>query len=213
MNLVLFLIFSIPLQRADTILARCIAKWEKVKDYQCLLESYIRKGERKEERTYEYYYLKPGWIKMKIIKGENKGASVLYNPFKKKVRAKKGGILGIIKLTFDPTDKKVVSIRGHRVDQSSFDYHLNRWRRYMQENWIVGVREDTLDGNPSWLLEARGVDSIEFHGTTREILWLDKESLFPLGFDQFDRDGILIHRVRIRNLEINTGLKEEDFKL
>ena len=103
------------------------SSFDSIQDYTCILESFIRKGDKTEERTYEYRYMKPGWVYMKILEGDNKGAVVIYNPKTEKVRARKGGILGSIKLTFDPTDKKVLSIRGHRVDESHIGAILNRW--------------------------------------------------------------------------------------
>jgi len=157
--------------------------------------------------------MKPGWVRMKIIKGDNKGAVVVYNPETKKVRAKKGGILGVVKLTFDPTNKRVVSIRGHRVDRSHFGAILDRWEDYFKRAEVNYRRVSKFEGREGYLFEAIKCDTSKYQGTYRELLWLDRKTYLPLGFEQFNEKGILIHRVIYRKTKINVGLKEEDFSL
>jgi outer membrane lipoprotein-sorting protein len=187
--------------------------WAGINDYTCIIESYIRKGEKEEIRTYDYRFMKPGWVRMKIIKGDNKGAVVVYNPTTKKVRARKGGILGVVKLTFDPTHKRVVSIRGHRVDRSHFGAILERWEDYFKRAEVEYKGVGDFEGKEGFLFEALNCDTLKYHGTYRELLWLDKNTHLPMGFEQYDEGGTLIHRVIYREIKWNVGLNEEDFKL
>ena len=189
------------------------SSFDRIQDYTGILESFIRKGDKTEERTYEYRYMKPGWVYMKILEGDNKGAVVIYNPKTEKVRARKGGILGAIKLTFDPTDKKVLSIRGHRVDESHMGAILNRWLDYLARARVEFKGDTAVEGLKGLLLEATGCDTAKYHGTWKEILLLDPDNHLPVLIEQFDSSGELIHRVRIKDLKLNRGLKEEDFRL
>lgn len=188
-------------------------EWDNVDDYTCIIESYIRKGDKEEIRTYDYKFMKPGWVRMKIIKGDDMGAVVVYNPEINKVRAKKGGILGIVKLTLDPSNKRVVSIRGHRVDNSHFGAILKRWEDYLKKAEVSYKGLNEFEGREGHFFEALKCDTLKYHGTYRELLWLDRDTHLPLGFEQFDGNGILIHRVIYENTKINVRLKKEDFKL
>ncbi|MCD6087527.1 MAG: DUF1571 domain-containing protein [Candidatus Hydrothermae bacterium] len=209
-----FMIASLYAFQADSgPIVKLKSSFDSILDYTCILESFVRKGDKKEVRTYEYRYMKPGWVYMKILKGDNKGAVVIYNPETGKVRARKGGILGAIKLTFDPTDKKVLSIRGHRVDESHMGAILNRWLDYLTRAKVEYKGETTVDSLKGPLLEATECDTAKYHGTWKEILLLDADNHLPVLIEQFDRSGKLIHRVRIKDLKLNTGLKKEDFKL
>ena len=186
--------------------------WDSLRDYTCTVESYERLKDKEDFHRYEFRYLKPGWIWMKVIEGSNKGGQVSYNPFTKKVKGKKGGILGIIKLTLDPWDRRVTSIRGYRVDQSDWGTQLKRWEEYVNQ-YRIEVSEDTLDGEPVYILHATGIDPKKYDEAVEETLWLSKKLHLPLKLEAKNEKGVVFHRVRYRKVRINVGLKEEDFKI
>jgi len=76
---------------AQSFYGRAWQAWQGVKDYTCILSSYNRLGDKEEYKTYEYWYLKPGYVRMKVIKGKGKGGEVFYDPHRDKVRGHKGG--------------------------------------------------------------------------------------------------------------------------
>ena len=73
--------------------------------------------------------------------------------------------------------------------------------------------DTAVEGLKGLLLEATGCDTAKYHGTWKEILLLDPDNHLPVLIEQFDSSGELIHRVRIKDLKLNRGLKEEDFRL
>jgi hypothetical protein len=125
---------GVPQSKAREIYDGALKAWEGVKDYTCIMESYNRLGDKEEYKTYEYWYLKPGYIRMKVIKGKGKGGEAYYDPKLNKVRGHKGGFFSFVKLTLKPDDKRVTSIRGVRIDQTTFGYILGQLKPYMDAN-------------------------------------------------------------------------------
>lgn len=183
-------------------------KLDSIHDYTCIINSYVRKGDKEEHRLYDYKFMRPGWVRMKIIKGEDKGAELLYSPRTGKVTGRKGGILSFIKLTFEPSHPRVTTIRGHMVNESHFIAIWERWKAYRKLYKPILKETET-----EYILEVEGVNPEKYRGTYREILRIDRKSLLPLGFEQYSKDGVLIHKVVYSKIVVNPGLKLEDFKM
>lgn len=178
-----------------------------INDYTCTLRSYERKNSKEQSRVYEYRYLKPGWVWMKIIEGDNKGAVVGYNPNTRKVRAHKGGILSLIKITTTPEDNRVKSLRGHRIDQSDFLSVLERMTRASSEAESTFVESI----NTFWVLRILNIaNPEEFLGASTLVFTVDKNTLLPVMVEEFDANNDLIKRVEYKNIKIDVGLSTSD---
>ncbi|MCD6594839.1 DUF1571 domain-containing protein [bacterium] len=184
------------------------AKWEQISDCTSRMESYTKLGKQEQNQTIDYYFLKPNWIRMKIVDGDNIGAEIVYNPIDKIIKAKAGGILGFITVKFSPDNPRVQSIRGHRIDHNNIGYIVNRWRKYL-ETYNVSISND----DSTITLNAVGIDTSKYYGAYSENITIDSKTYFPIHFEQFDISGQLIHRVIISNVQINVGLKRDFFDI
>ncbi len=192
----------------DSLLTALQTKLEGIRDYTCVLESYERLGDREIRRTYDYKYMEPGWVKMRITAGDNKGARLSYNPDLGKVRAAKGGILGAIKISVTPDNKRVRSLRGGRVDRSGWPEVLKEFRQLLTTADTAWVS----DSAGLWVLHLVGVRA-ELPDVHRVEVFVQQTDTLPLGYDEYDAQGTLVHRVRYREIQVNVGLKREDFNL
>ncbi len=192
----------------DRVLQAVEHKLQSIQDYTCTLESYERLGKKEIRRTYAYQYLKPGWVKMVITAGDSKGARLAYNPDLGKVRAAKGGILGAIKISVSPENKRVRSLRGGRVDRSGWPEVLREFQKLAQTADSVWVK----DSSGLWMLEMQGVKAEQPDVFRVRVLVNPADSLL-VGYDEYDAQGSLVHRVRYRDIRINQGLTKEDFHL
>ena len=174
--------------------------------------SHVVKGKQVDDRVYDYRFMKPKWIYMKVVEGKNKGAVIVYNPETKMIRGHRGGILSIIKLTLKPTDKRVVSIRGHRADETDFGTILSRLTEYINDTLAQYKGIDKVDNTPAWVIEANGIDSLRYYGAVREVLWIGLDG-YPLKFEHYNKDGILIYRVIYKDLKVDVPIDSKTFKL
>ncbi len=197
----------------DTLFQHIHEQWESLSDYTCVLETYSKKGEDEQASTIEQKFLKPKWIRMQITEGDGKGSIGVYNPVTKKVRGCKTGILKIIVLTLEITDSRVSSIRGHRIDQGDCLTLVERLDAYRESGEITSIEHTTYDGKPSYLFKATVEDTSELWGAKKENIWLSEDTFFPLRSEQRLGDNTIVHFSTYRDIHINMGLTEEDFKL
>ncbi len=202
-------VFSVSFARVSPadVVDSLSAEWAQVSDCFARLSSFTAAGDKTQRQTMDYYYVRPGWIYMKITDGKGKGSRILYNPQTEQVLVRPGGLLGGIKLKFSPDNPRVQSIRGHRIPENNIGYMISRWRYYLN-NCRVSLQQT----DSTIILEAVGADTSLYHGTYREILIWDKSNFFPLHFEQYDRAGNLIHSVDMSDFKVNSGLKPGDLK-
>jgi len=192
----------------DSLIAAIDKDWRLVKDCSCTMEAHIRKGNVEQDRISEYIFKKPKWIRMKIIEGDNAGAEVMFDPYENEVTARASGILGIFPISFSPENSRVRSIRGHRLDENYLGFVIDRWKSFLE------IGEPKCSENDSLItLEFSGMDTLKNYGAFSEKLFIGKNPILILGFEQYSIDGILIHSVKLRNIKSDIGLRIEDFDL
>ncbi len=183
---------------AQEILSKMYEAWEKVKDYKAELVAYTYGKGKEERKTYEHRYKRPGYIYLKVKKGGS--GEACYNPKTKKVRGKKL----FIKVTLDPDDKRVRSIRGDRIYEAGIDAIVRRWKNYRN---IKYEGETTFQGVQTYKLVA---ENIKHYNAVKEVLYVRKDNFLPFAFQQFDSQGKKVKENIYRNLKVNVGFQEKD---
>jgi outer membrane lipoprotein-sorting protein len=185
--------------------------WNEINDYTCTLYSYIQKEGEEDIRTYDYRFMKPGWVYMKIIDGRDKGARVRYDPNTGKVTGAKGGFISFIKKTFDVDDPTVRSIRGHRVNETHMGMFIERARDYLEFGTVKFEGTETLEGQDVYVFEFRRDTPPEESDIVRERWWIDVVDILPVQFEEYDVSGKVARMNKIEDLRFNQGLTEKDF--
>ena len=174
-----------------------------LKDYTSRMESKTYKDGKMEYKLYQHKYLRPGFIFMKVVKGKNKGGVAVYNPYKKKVRAKKG----FIKVWLSPDDRRLRSPVGHRIYESTIPWFVDRL-----DTRAKFLHEGTLFGRRVYVLE-QPLDPSKNYGAVKAKYWIDAEMNLPLQISDYGSDGKVIRTVKYRRLRVNVGLTEKDFNI
>ena len=205
-----FLIFGADgdILQPDSVLAVMLEQWEKINDCTCNMETYIILGEKEMVRYYDYRFMKPQWIRVTITSGTSEGAEVMYNPDKVKVIAHAGGIISFINVSFSPGNPRVCSLRGHRMDDNHMGFIIGRWFDYLKTCSPTCASDTGII-----VFQASGIDTSKYYGAYAEKLFVNAENMFPLGFEQYDIAGTLIHSVKLTNIKIDVGLTREDFEM
>jgi outer membrane lipoprotein-sorting protein len=208
MSIFIFTQFSI-----DSIIEKCKIKWDAIETYTCTYESYQKKGKEEDKRTYFVEFKKPLWIRLKVLKGKDRGSEVMYNPEKDIVRGRKGGLLRGIVLTLKPDDKKVVSLRGYRVYHAGIGEIYRRIFEYYEKGYPVKLigkfKEEGFEG---WKIEFEVKEPGEFFGCAREVFWI-RNDFIPYKCEQWNENGEYVLYSRFFKVDINVSIKEERFKL
>lgn len=164
-------------------------------------------------RSNEYKFKKPKWIFIKIINGKHKGSKVVYNPNTNKIHACKGGVLSFIKITTNPSDKKVLSIRGDRIDESHwgtiFEEGDSTLKLYEQK--FVG--EEIFEERETWVIEFIANKSETNRNIIKKKFWIDKKLHLPIIFEEWDKNNVLVQQAIYRKIKIDNGIGLDAFKL
>ncbi len=191
-------------QECTSIILNALKKWENVKDYSCEMYTYNRVGKKIDERVYEYKFMKPNYVYMKILKGKSKGAKVFYDPQRNKVKGCKKILFTICK-TFDPSAKKVTSIRGVKVYETTFGYILNIAKTYLDKGKPCKVYQES-----NYKVIEVETDKPIFQDIIKEKLFFDSTG-FPTRWERYAKDG-LVYKLVCNQININNGFTLKDFK-
>jgi len=200
-------------QDAAELLANYEAAWAGVQDYSCTLTTAEKVGDDTEYTSYRVLYMRPGWVNYTQLEGDRKGSKATYDPNTGKVNASLGGVLGFIKVTADPTDSRVTSKRGERMDQSDFGWILKDWKAYLAAGKVSVTGEDTKGDIPVYRLVAKGLDPEKENGSARIVMYLRADNWLPYQTIHYDSDGNVLLKATFKDLKLNQGLKEKDFKI
>ncbi len=187
----------------SNLVASMTTRLDNVHDYQSINRYYNRKGKVSDYRTYKYWYV-DGYIKMKIIKGKSVGSVVFYSPKTDKVRAHKGGFFSFIKLTLNPNDSKVVSIRGVRIDQTSFPYVENVIAKAVNSGLCTNG-----ESKENYFINCAYKKPIA-SGIYYDKLTISKKSLLPVKWERDDKNGKPLYEADYKIIKVNSGFSPKD---
>ena len=155
-----------------------------------------------------YYYKKPGFVRMEMIK-PFEGVVLTYDPIVKKAFLRPFKRLKNFVLELDPSNRLIRGPSDHRVDESDI-LTLLRTVLKLKENGLETVREE----GKYIVVEVKGKNNyVVRKNIAKFLLKLYKDSLFPAYAASFDSDGELIEEVFFENIVINPKLKLELFRI
>ena len=175
----LCLLVPLPLSRADpptpqSLVAAFQAMYESLSDYQCRMHEECRQGSRREERTINFYFKKPRFIRMDILEGNRFGDTGSVGVYRNdgKVRGRKGGVLSFIAITVDKRDPQATTIRGLAFDESDLQATLEKMRFHLAESACTL----SMDGG-MYELAFEPRDPSLNGGVTKDVIRLDAVTL------------------------------------
>lgn len=197
--------------QADEALAKMRNAWKSVDRYTVKIVSHQEKGAKSQDYTINLSYKQPGWLKIKVIDGDNKGSVAVYDPHKDNIRVKWGGIG--LPVALSPDAKMAKSLRGEKIYSMTFEHMLKHADWYLANGSLSWVGEETVDGAPCAVIEFSTSSADKNLGIARERWWLDTNTGFIRKINSFDSNGKKVQWSIWRNLKLNPDLSEDHFNL
>ena len=166
------------------VISRIESKAQTLSAYKCRLSTVCVLGKTVEKRTYNYYFSKPGLVRMEIIQGKDKGAVLVY----------KQGIVyarrfpWFFSLRFKPQSRMVTTIRGGQVDQTDLGFILSILKEPGRKLSWQGKEE--LSGQTLEIIELR--DEKAKPGEPQKGVFRVGQDGFILKYELYDSDNNLI---------------------
>ena len=184
---------------AQEIATKMQEKQASLEDYSYTMHmaTYLN-GEKNLEDEIQIMYKKPDMMKtLSVVEGKEV-ESVADGEFAWSYDAGTNTVTKI-KLPDEPllTDNDFVSIIGS----------------YMNESDVSMLGVEKVDGRYAYVLEARPrAEKNESGLASRTKVWVDKETWMILKSSMYDNKGNLITETEIRDLKVNTGIPDSEFK-
>src|SRR5262249_34982205 len=125
---------------AQEVISRLEARFSKVADYECTMESDIRRGKEASAGTYRIWFRKPELFRLKVERGRHTGSQIALNRAGK-VRARPGGLLrNLVAKTMSREDRRLRSPRGGYPWEASYASLIPQLKRQIELAKRVEVR-------------------------------------------------------------------------
>lgn len=192
------------------------ATWAKVNDYQANIVADEFDDDQRQERRFHFSYLRPDHVKAEITDGPLRGMVAIWNGGDK-VIVFHHGMLKSVRVAFALHDRLVTSPRGNTVASANFGEALACFDAHAD---VVRVHDGPLiDGVQTVELILAGDSPIACPGypdkdiltVTRDALLVDPHTNLPMRRMRY-AGATLLEQWDIRDLRVNTGLTQADFR-
>ncbi len=209
----LFLLFSALVTlshrcEGDDPIAAGIERFGRIESYHVTLRA--RSGNK--EEVISYYFRRPGFVRMELIK-PFRGALLVYSPLDGKVRLRPFPFLRFFVLTLEPDSVLIRSAGGHRVDESDIGTLLRAASELKDSGTFRVLGRKRTGAYGTLLVEVKGSRGFEVYGINRYLLWLDERSCMPLRAEGYDKEGRLREEVLMDDLELDPHLPDDLFSI
>lgn len=196
---------------AEDALKSFAEAWKGVETYRVRMSYRQVKGKRSEERTVDFSYKNPGWVRIYVLEGKDAGSAAVYDPFRNRVLARRPWMP--VSLVFSSDAAVITTLRGDRIYDASFPHMFKRASWYEKNGSVSCIGEEVFEKKTCIVVEFSTSSPVQNRGIAREKWWLDKASGFPCRVVAFDKDGKEVIRLVLRDLILNAPLSEDHFNL
>jgi hypothetical protein len=185
------------------LIDRLEERMSQCRDYQYLVNSFERKGDQKENRSYRLFVKDARQVRVKVTDGRGKGSEAALDA-KGRLRGRKGGLLKPFVQTLKPDDSRIRSLRGTPFWDCACHNFLKELRaRATQPGARCAVEPDKEQPGQLLLVVDRA-------GGTHERYWIDTHQMHVVKGEVFEGD-LLIQEFCIHDLKENVGLNDDFF--
>jgi len=191
--------------------------WAKVNDYQANIVADEFDGDARQERRFHFSYLRPDHVKAEITDGPLRGMVAIWNGGDRVIVFHHGVFAGV-RVSFALHDRVVTSPRGNTVASADFGEALACFDEHAD---AVHERDGpSIGGEPTIELVLSGGDGPiacpgysdkDILSVTRDAVVVDPRTNLPLRRMRYAGDTLL-EQWDIRDLRVNTGLTQADFR-
>jgi outer membrane lipoprotein-sorting protein len=179
----------------------------KVSDYTVTVHSREVKGDRTQDRVYHYWFKRPNLAKTLIVSGDGNGSGGVWNGGDK-VSGHQGGMFAFVHLKVDLHDPRATSLRGFTIPEGLIQNEVDKYKDIKGE--LTERSGPTINGIATDQVEIKIADPASNDGITRAVIYLSKETHFPVRQVRWEGDKIVAD-TSFSDLKTNVGLSDADF--
>lgn len=190
---------------ADALMRRADARFQQLQDYECDADTECRLGSKTESTGLHIWFRKPRLMRIKVMRGKNKGSEVVMGR-DGKIRARKGGVLKFISVRLKPNDRRLRNLRGTPLTRLHWENFYAEYRRHADLPGARTAARRAPGGHEITLTYSSNGTSV------REVFRIASDT-WTLTEGQMFENGTMVDGVRFRNFRFNAGLQDRFFAL
>ena len=176
-------------------------------DYVAVLHVHEAKGDRTQDRVYQYEFMKPHFVKTLILDGDGKGSGGVWVGGDQ-VSGHQGGLFSGSHLKVGVHDPRATSLRGATIPDGLLQRIVDDYGTTPGK--LTQVDGGKVNGVLTDRVELRAADPASNYGVTDQILYLSKETHWPVRQVMYSGSQIVLDET-VNDLKTNVGLKQSDF--
>jgi hypothetical protein len=189
------------------IMERAEQRFRTLTDYECTIDCESRLGGAVERGTYRIWFRQPNLLRVRVVKGQRRGSEVAMDE-KGQFRGREGGLLKPIVVRLKPSDRRLQSIRGKCVTEFNLNAFYQRYRERCAQPGVTAQLIPPAVQGPYTVALTFSQDGKKM----RELYRIDADAWTLTGGEVYE-DGTLVEQFTVRELRVDTGLKENWFRL
>jgi outer membrane lipoprotein-sorting protein len=200
-----------PAARADNAVVPAVTAFDQAfaatNDYHCFIHVHEVKGDRQQNRVYEYWFMKPHFVKTLIQSGDDKGSGGIWNGGDQ-VSGHQGGFFSGIHLKISLTDPRALSLRGITMPEGLLQNVVHTYVK--TPGTLTQAPGGKIDGIATDRIDLKVANPAANDGVSEQILYFSQTTHWPMRQILYQGNQIVLDQI-VDNLKTNTGLTQNDF--
>jgi outer membrane lipoprotein-sorting protein len=178
-----------------------------ISDYTCVLHSHEVGSAQTQDRVYQYFFMKPHYLKTLILDGSGKGSGAVWVGGEQ-VSAHLGGILSGIHVKINVDDPRTMSLRGVTIPNGLLPGIIDDYRTI--PGTLTQTDGGTIAGVDTDRLQLEVADPSSNHNITEQVVYLSKATHWPIRQIMYAGSQVVVDE-SVSDLKMNVGLTRSDF--
>jgi outer membrane lipoprotein-sorting protein len=192
------------------VAARLQARFERISDYDCVMRTATRSGQKKvEAAAFHIWYRRPGLLRLRVLQGRHKGSELVMGA-DGTLRGRRGGLLRRFSRRLSRSDRSLRSLRGQPAWELDFGSFLRAMRQRLALPGSTAVVREPTAADPHLILEVR-YRPPDAAGSLRDVWYVDPHTWLLARGNVFEGETQVDH-FEITDIRIDQGLGERWFR-
>lgn len=185
---------------AEEIVTQMLDKQNSIEDYSYTMYMTSYTEGKTAEIEYKTMFKKPNMSKDIITEPGKKDQIIIVSD-------------GKFAWSYIPATNEVIKMELPDIPEPTKSDYINAIGEFLNSTNVTLLRVEDIDGRTVYLLETSSKEkdgAYPMIGRTK--IWVDKETWMPLRYEMHDGDGNLTTKIEIRDLKVNSGIPDSEFK-
>ena len=185
---------------AEEIVTQMLDKQNSTEDYSYTMYMTSYAGGKTAEIEYKTMFKKPNMSKDIIPEPGKKDQIIIVSD-------------GEFAWSYIPATNEVIKMELPDIPEPTKSDCINAIGEFLNSTNVTLLRVENIDGRTAYLLETSSKEKDgAYPMINRTKIWVDKETWMPLRYEMYDGDGNLTAKIEIRDLKVNSGIPDSEFK-